>query len=126
MTGMPTPASTLKIQHVAIMKVETISTGRSRVTFRGAKSEENPSGIETAHTAPLWTEEGRAVSVQLRRRERSWPMTLLRTTAVGISSEILDDGTAVRVISAVEPTAARAPAGTLTVADSPSDSKGFQ
>jgi hypothetical protein len=110
MTGMPTAASTLKIQHVAIMKVETISTGRSRVTFRGAKSETNPSGIETAHTPPLWTEEGRAVSADLRRRERSWPMTLLRTTAVGITFETLDDGTEMRIISTVEPTRMLAPA----------------
>lgn len=126
MTGMPTAASTLKIQHVAIMKVETISTGRSRVTFRGAKSETNPSGIETAHTPPLWTEEGRAVSADLRRRERSWPMTLLRTTAVGITFETLDDGTAMRVISAVEPAEARA-ASRLTVRENtPSDPKGMQ
>lgn len=104
MTGMPTTASAVKIQHVAILKVETISTGRSRVTFRGTKSEANPSGIETAHTAPLWTAEGRDVTRDLRRRERSWPMTLLRTTAVGISFEPLDDGTTMQIISTVDPT----------------------
>lgn len=91
--------STPKIQHVAILKVETIATGRSRVTFRAAKSEANPTGIETAHTPPLWTREGRDATAVLRRRERAWPMTLLRTTAVGISFETLDDGSTMRIIS---------------------------
>ena len=97
-----------KLLHVAILKVETLATGRSRVTFRGAKSATNPSGIETAHTPPLWTQEGRDVTADLRRRTRAWPMTLLRTTAVGISFETFDDDTTMRIISAVEPTPEKA------------------
>lgn len=93
-----------KVLHVAIMKVETLAIGRSRVTFRSARTEANPSGIETAHTALLTTVEGRAVTADLRRRTRTWPMTLLRTTAIGISFEDLPDGSALRIISAVEPT----------------------
>lgn len=103
MSGM-TASSTLKVLHVAVLNVETLASGRSRVTFRAAKSEANPSGIETAHTALLTAEEGRSVTAGLRRRTRTWPMTLLRTTAIGISFETLADGSTMRIISEVMPT----------------------
>jgi hypothetical protein len=99
-----TTTSTLKVLHVAVLNVETLASGRSKVTYRAARSEANPSGIETAHTALLTTDEGRTVSADLRRRTRAWPMTLLRTTAVGISFETLADGSKMRTISEVMPT----------------------
>lgn len=89
----------LKLLHVAILKVETLAIGRSRVTFRTTATAANPSGIETANTGPLWTEEGRAVTAELRRRTRTWPMTLLRTTVVGISFQQQEDGSTLRIIS---------------------------
>ena len=107
MGSMTTIAPGLQALTVAVLKVETLATGRSRVTFRTARSRTNPSGIETAHTAPLTTDEGRAVSSDLRRRIRTWPLTHLRSTAVGISFEELPDGSTLRTITTVGPAPVR-------------------
>jgi hypothetical protein len=101
------PSSTFKVLHVAVLSVETLASGRSKVTYRTAKSEANPSGIETAHTALLTTEEGRSASAVLRGSTRTWPMTLLRTTPVGLAVETLADGSTLRIISEALPTPAR-------------------
>jgi hypothetical protein len=85
------------------LRVETISSGRSRVTFRAARSAANPSGVGGAHTALLDPEDGRAVSASLRRRERSWALSLLRTTTIGVSDEHLADGSATRIITEAGP-----------------------
>lgn len=93
-----------KIQHVAILSVLTFSSGRCLVRFRGPRTVSNPSGIEVAHTALLSTQEGQNSARALRRRERTGPMTLLRTTAVEFMVETLKDGSTLRLISLAEPT----------------------
>lgn len=93
------------IQHVAIMSVWTFSSGRCLVRFRGPRTVSNPSGIEAAHTALLTTPEGQESARALRRRERSGPMSLLRTTAVEMTVETLPDGSTLRIISPAAPAA---------------------
>jgi hypothetical protein len=100
---METASSSTAQLRGAVLRVDTISSGRSRVTFRAARSAANPSGLGVAHTALLDTESGRAVSASLRRRERTWPLTLLRTTTIGVADEHLADGSTMRIITEAGP-----------------------
>lgn len=106
MPCMTTAPSTLKVLHVAVLKVETLAAGRSKVTFRTSRTETNPPGIEVAHTEPLATTEGKAVSDLLRTRIFKFPKSLRHSTTIGISFEELPDGTSIRVISEAKPTPA--------------------
>lgn len=90
-------------QRVAILSVWTFSSGRCLVRFRGARTLANPSGIGVAHTALITTEEGQATARALRSCERTGPMSLLRTTAVELSTETLPDGSTLRIISLARP-----------------------
>ncbi|HEX9088690.1 MAG TPA: hypothetical protein VF867_14325 [Arthrobacter sp.] len=93
-----TTVTTMKHLHAAILDVHTLSSGRSKVTFRTGLG----GGKETAHTALLTTVEGQAMTRELRRRQRSWPMSLLRTTPVELTVETLADGSTLRIISAAK------------------------
>jgi hypothetical protein len=92
-----------QIQHVAILSVWTFSSGRCLVRFRGPRTVANPSGIQVAHTALLTTPEGQSTARALRRRERTGPMSLLRTTPVELTVETLPDGSTLRLISPAQP-----------------------
>lgn len=85
--------------HAAILDVHTLASGRSMVTYRAGLGD----GILTAHTAPLTSPEGAAAARELRRRQRTWPLSLLRTTAVEITAETLPDGSMLRIISPAQP-----------------------